>query len=157
MSTASELEAKIQALKQRQEEIREEEKTLYKEIEDAEVALAEEQMKNITSLIPKYEAKLERIRKYLEGFIKEKRKGYRDNIKYAFRKVEIYKDDFHDPMPDPLNWKIAEYDLLDMDQYVEIIFDYHSEAVKRFVADWMREHVHYACEDDLTSFFGFNH
>lgn len=157
MSSTSELEAKINALKERQHEIEEENKNLYKEIDAAEIALAEEQMKDIVSHIPKYEAKLERIRKYIEGFVKDKQSRYRDNIKYAFRKVEIYKDDFHEPMPDPLNWKIAEYDLLDMDQYVEIIFDYHSEAVKRFVADWMHEHVHYGCEDELEGLFGFKH
>lgn len=156
MSSITELEEKLRVLKDRQHEIQEEDKKLYREIEAAEVALAEEQMKDIKEHILKYEAKLERIQKYIEGFLKEKCRG-RDNVKYAFRKVEIYKDDFHDAMPDPLNWRIAEYDLLDMDQYVEIIFDYHSEAVKRFVGDWMREHVHYACEDDLDGLFGFKH
>lgn len=154
---STELDAKIKRLKERQYEIDAEHKRLYKEIDDAEVALAEEQMKYIDSHIPKYEAKLERIRRYVEDFATNKPGRYRENIKYAFRKVDIYKDDFHDPMPDPLNWKISEYDLLDMDQYVEITFDYHSEAVKRFVANWMRGHVSQACEDDVESFFGFNH
>ena len=154
---ATELEAKVNAIKERQQQIEEEQKQLWKDLSKAEEELAEEQMKDISTHISKYEAKLERIRKYLEGFIEDKRGRFRDNVKYAFRKVEIYKDDFHDPMPDPLNWKIAEYDLLDMDQYVEIIFDYHNEAVKRFVADWMGEHVPFACEDVEESFFGFKH
>ena len=153
----SELEGKVKAIKERQQQLEEEQKQLWKDLSNAEDQLVEEQMKDITSQLPKYKVKLERIQKYLEGFMKEKGSRYGDTIKYAFRKVEIYKNDFHDPMPDPLNWKIAEYDLLDMDQYVEVIFDYHSEAVKRFVTEWIREHVHYACEEDVEGFFGFSH
>lgn len=135
------LESEEQALSARHTE-------LWKELTAAKERLALERMKTLGHMAEAYTKKLHRIKWYVDEF------GYERNTTYAFRKVDAYSDDFHEPMADPLDWKIAEYDLLGMDQYVEIRFDYHNEAVRDFVIQWMTENLPEATEN--ASMFAMN-
>jgi hypothetical protein len=126
---------KVDELENEQQELETRQKQLWKDLYDAKERLAMERMKTLGDRAELYTKKLHRIKWYVDEFGKEA------NVSYAFRKVEGYSDDFHEPMEDPLDWKIAEYDLLDMDQYVEIQFDYHNEAVKDFVVNWLKENL----------------
>lgn len=127
---------KVDELEREQQELEVRQKQLWKELDTAKVILATECMKTLKGKTAAYEKKLQRIKRYVDEF-----GGKERNVSYAFRKVKVYLDDFHEPMQDPLDWKIAEYDLLDMDQYVEIRFDYHNESVKEFVMQWIRENL----------------
>lgn len=136
-----ELEYEEQALSTRHTQI-------WKDLQAAKERLAMERMKTLGESAEMYTKKLHRIKWYVDEF------GNQSNVSYAFRKVEAYSDDNHDPMEDPLDWKIAEYDLLGMDQYVEIQFDYHNEAVKDFVVNWMTENLPAAGEN--SNMFAMN-
>ena len=126
---------------------------LRAELEEARHQKAIEDLKNIEHVIPKYEKRLKRLKVYIDTFVENER----GEVKYAFKKREHpYLDDFHEVMHDPLNWKISEYDLLDMAKYMEIIFEYHTDGVKDFVRKWMTENVEPACDEDSPEgFFGF--
>lgn len=129
-----ELECEEQSLSARHTQI-------WKELAAAKERLAMERMKTLGDMAETYTKKLHRIKWYVDEF------GRESNVSYAFRKVEAYADDYYEPMEDPLDWKIAEYDLLGMDQYVEIQFDYHNEAVKDFVVNWLKENLPHASEN----------
>ena len=143
-----ELNAKIDALEQDQAR-------LCKEREEVKEQLFVERMKSITTHASFYAKKLERIKKTVDAFVAETAYLYkgveiasrRNNLKYGFHKQELpYKDDFHETMQDPLDYTLREYDLLGMEDCLEIRFDYYSEAVRDFVEEWMREHLpHMEC------------
>lgn len=116
-------------------------KELYKELEEAREKLDLECMKDITESIPYYTKKLERIKKFVKLFKEE----HNDvSIHYAFDKMEHpYKGDFHEIIQDPLDYLIGEYDCLGMTKFLEIVFEYHNESVKKFVKDWMEENLGY--------------
>jgi hypothetical protein len=129
---------------------------LYQKVEDAKTRMMAEELSKIEDFIPTYRKKLERLKKFMDGFIEEY--GQRVNIVYAFKKVDTYLDDFHEPMPDPLEFKIAEYNLIGMSDHMDIIFDYSNEGVKQFVHTWMKENADYV---EFTEYpdemFGFKH
>ena len=138
----------MDAAQQKVDELENEEQTLsarhtqiWKELAAAKERLALERMKTLGDMAETYTKKLHRIKWYVDEF------GHENNTSYAFRKVDAYSDDYHELMADPLDWKIAEYDLLGMDQYLEIRFDYHNEAVKDFVLQWLKENLPEASEN----------
>ena len=111
-------------------------------------AREEQQRKKVADITPMYAAmytkKLERLKVYADGFRDESRGR---EVKFGFRKVEPYVNDYHDPTYDPLDWRLCEYDLLEMSQHLEIVFDYSNDGVKKFVCDWMEKNMDYAYED----------
>lgn len=147
------LETQIRELDTKLNEMEEEQTRVRHEREALKTLLFQERMKTLDRHKEFYIKKLERIKKHVDAFVGEAdhRNG---NLKYGFRKRELpYKDDSYDIMQDPLDFMIVEYDLLGMDDYLEVRVDYHSEAVKDFVNDWMRENIpHMYLDDDL---FGF--
>ena len=129
------LDIEYQAIQSKYYELREKREKLQEK-------LKVEELKNIKELLPFYERKLQRLKKYTDAFMAENvRSG---NVQYAFQKVEGYIDDYHNPTNDPLNWKLSEYDLLEMSQHLEILFEYSNESVRDFVEKWMTENVFYA-------------
>ena len=156
------LERQIRELDDKLDDIKSFESQVWRDREVIKAKLFHERMKSIETHKQFYVKKLERIKKYVEAFVGETpfmgtghdlayRKG---NLRYGFRKREFpYQDDYHEMMQDPLDFMIVEYDLLGMDDHLEIRFDYHSKPVQEFVKAWMRENlprVHY--DDEL---FGF--
>jgi hypothetical protein len=135
------LHSRIEELERLHERSAAKTKELYKELEEAREKLELECMKDIEEFIPYYTRKLERIKKYVEGFLAEDR---RNSIHYAFDKMEHpYKGDFHEVIQDPLDYLIGEYDCLGMTKFLEIVFEYHNESVKKFVEDWMEKNLGY--------------
>ena len=132
---------KVIDLEWEQETLEAKQKELWKELREAKERLALERMKTLGDMADTYTKKLHRIKWYVDEF------GHENNTSYAFRKVDAYSDDYHEPMADPLDWKIAEYNLLGMDQYLEIQFDYHNDAVKHFVIQWITENLPEATEN----------
>ena len=129
----------------------------YEDLEAAKDALHKERVKKFDGILPKYTAKLERLKAYINAF-EETARGRFEKVKFAFRKCEPYKDDFHEPMHDPLDWKLAEFNLIGMSDHLEIIFDYSDETVKEFVKRWMFENIkNVGFEDDIKELFGFRH
>lgn len=137
--------AHIEELRAKHEAAQEEADRLYQELQEATRLQALESLKNVD--VDFYTKRLERIKTYVDGY----------DTKYTFRKQEHpYQDDFHEVMRDPLDWKIAEYDLLGMQVYVEIVFDYHCDGVKEFVKTWMSEHIPDATyRENDREMFGF--
>ena len=150
-----ELRAKFIELDERYHELQELIIKAREEREAAMDALHKEQVKKMGDVIPTYTTKLERLKAYISAF-DEVARGTHCRVNFAFRKVDGYTDDFHEPMHDPLDWKIAEYNLIGMSDHVEIIFDYSNETVKEFVKRWMFENIKDVCfEDDIKELFGF--
>ena len=129
----------IEELQKRHEKLSEETDEVYRKLEAAQEKVALEEMKNIGDSIPYYTKKLERLKMFVEMFKDE----FRDtSIHYAFEKNEQpYKGDFHEVIQDPLNYLIGEYDCLGMTKFLEIVFEYHSDTVKKFVEDWMDKNM----------------
>lgn len=153
-----ELRNQLAELEQKYETLREMMSETYEKKEAVRDALHKEQVKKFDGILPKYTAKLERLKAYISGFEAVAR-GRFEKVKFAFRKCEPYKDDFHEPMHDPLDWKLCEFNLIGMSDHLEIIFDYSDEVVKEFVKRWMWENVKdSSCyEDDVKELFGFRH
>ena len=145
------MEQRLAELEAREKELEEEKRRLWREIEDAKAKLLNERMSTLDSTQREfYERKLRRLKAYVDAFVAETAyesrgvliENRRSNLKYGFRKMEgPYKDDWHEVMEDPLDWTIAEYDLLGMSENVDIRFDYYSEFLKIFVTKWMDEHM----------------
>lgn len=135
-------------LKAKYEQLESEANKVYQEYREKRKQLIEEQQKEIQSEIPRYIQKLNRLKAYIHGF--ENEVNRRRVIDYAFRKVDVYSNDFHLPVHDPLNWSIHEFDLLDMNQCLEIIIDYSHEGVKLFVQKWLAENVPGISECELN-------
>ena len=110
-------------------------------LEEARKTLLKEKVNDIAEKIPYYVEKLERLKKFVEGFMGT---GRRHRTRYAFRKVAGYSDDDYEPIHDPLDWRINEYDLLGMDQTLEIVFDVSNEAVEDFVKTWVKKNMFWA-------------
>ena len=142
----SNLQDKIHALEEQQQ-------TLYDQLNEARQKLITEQIGELGNTAG-YTKTLERIKKYV-GLFLEDNPHSTGNLRYGFHyQKEVYMDDFHEPMNDPLDFKIAEYDLLAMAQYLEIRFEYHTPAVKEFVIRWMRNNMPDVVQDDKL--FGFS-
>ncbi len=93
-----------------------------------ESAVKEEELKTIDEHVPYYERKLERLRAFIPQ---------RADVRIKYKKIdERYTNDWHQPMRDPLDWTIREYDVLGMEDVVEVTIDYYTEAVKTFVETW---------------------
>lgn len=146
------METVLNDLRERCNAIEKEREKLHEELRKAEEAVKLEQLKTIDNQIPSYASRLERLKIYVEGFIFDR--PYRRDVKYGFKKVETYKDDYYSPMADPLEWTIIEYNLLGMEWYLEIQFKYSSEPVKKFVVDWMEKNVKWADYDE--EMYAFN-
>jgi hypothetical protein len=129
---------------------------LYQKVEKAKQKMLAEKLSKIEDFIPAYTKKLERLKKFMDGF-NENQSMY-DRVEYGFKKVDTYLDDYHDPMPDPLDFKISEYDLLGISEHMEIIFYYSNEALKDFIETWMKANVDYVrYTTDVDEFYGFKH
>ena len=135
------LHTRIEELERLHERSAAKTRELYNELEEAREKLELECMKDIDEYIPYYTKKLERIKKFIEMFKEE----HNDvSIHYAFDKKEHpYKGDFHEVIQDPLDYLIGEYDCLGMTKFLEIVFEYHNDALKKFVQDWMEENLGY--------------
>ena len=130
---------------------------LYQKVEKAKQKMLAEKLSKIEDFIPAYTKKLERLKKFIDGF-NENQALYGSRVQYGFKKVDIYLDDYHEPMPDPLDFKIAEYDLIGMSDHMEIIFYYSNEALKHFIETWMKENVELVdYTTDVDGFYGFKH
>lgn len=110
-----------------------------------------EELEKIDEFIPEYTKRLERLKKIIEGFVLQYTRNC--HVEYAFKKVDHYTNDWHDPTHDPLNWMIQEYDLLEMSNHMEIVFEYATESVRDFIKKWMKENVEDASEQDVGSMF----
>ncbi len=98
-----------------------------------ESEVKKQELIDIDQYVPYYQKKLERLKAFMPMY---------PNIKIEFKKiVDQYTDDWHQPMRDPLDWTIHEYDVLGMDNCVDITFEYHTEAVKTFVEKWCSENM----------------
>ena len=136
-----ELRSLIQELKERHEKLSEEKHEVYQKLEEAREKLVLEEMKTIDDSIPYYTKKLERLKVFVDMFKDE----FRDtSVYYAFEKrEEPYRGDFHEIIEDPLDYLIGEYDCLGMTKFLEIVFEYHNDSVKKFVEDWMEKNMGY--------------
>jgi hypothetical protein len=136
-----ELRSLIEELKERYEKLSEETQKVNQKLEEAREKLILEEMKDINDSIPYYTKKLERLKTFIETFKDE----FRDNsIHYAFERIdEPYRGDFHEIIEDPLDYLIGEYDCLGMTKFLEIVFEYHNDSVKKFVEDWMEKNLGY--------------
>jgi hypothetical protein len=159
------MEQRLAELEAKEHDLQEEQERLRKEMEEVKEALMNERMSTLDSdQRAFYERKLRRVKAYVEAFVAETAyesrgaliESRKSNLKYGFRKrEEPYKDDFYEIMADPLDWTIAEYDLLGMEEYVEVRFDYHSEFLKDFVTQWMDENLPHAEPNPLEGLFAF--
>jgi len=156
------LETRIRELEDKRTALEEEQMRVWKDLETAKAALVAERMKTIDSHKSFYVKKLERIKKTVDAFVAETAYMHNgveiasrnNNLRYGFRKKELpYKDDYHEVMQDPLDYAVVEYDLLGMEDYLEIRIDYHSEALKDFVEEWMSGHLPHMERDETL--FGF--
>jgi hypothetical protein len=156
------LETHIRELEARKADLEEQQMSVWKEIEATKEKLFLERMKSITTHASFYARKLERIKKTVDAFVAETAYMHNgveiasrnSNLKYGFRKKELpYTDDYHEVMQDPLDYAVVEYDLLGMSDCMEIRFDYHSEALKDFIEQWMSEHLPHMERDETL--FGF--
>jgi hypothetical protein len=137
-----ELRKLVQELEDRHQQLEKESTEVYKKLEEAHDKLYSEELKNINDDIPYYSKKLDRIKMFVEMFKKE---SHDTCVHYAFQKVEHpYKGDFHEVIQDPLDYLIGEYDCLGMTKFLEIVFEYHNDSVKRFVEQWMETNMEYA-------------
>ena len=156
------LETQIRELEDAKAELEAQGLEIWRKLETAKDALVAERMKTIEKHKSFYAKKLERIKKTVDIFVTETAYMHNgveiasrnNNLKYGFRKKELpYKDDYHEVMQDPMDFMIVEYDLLGMEDYLEVRVDYHSEALKDFVEEWMSQNIpHMGRDDDL---FGF--
>lgn len=145
------MEQRLAELEAKEHDLQEEQKRLSKEIEETKEKLFDQRMSTLDSRQREfYERKLRRLKAYVDAFVAETTyesrgvliENRRSNLKYGFRKrEEPYTDDWHEIMADPLDWTIAEYDLIGMCENVDIRFDYYSEFLKDFVTKWMDEHM----------------
>jgi len=134
-----ELQKLVNALEEEQHALEARSSELYRKLEEARDKLALEMQKDIEDFIPYYTQKLERMKDYIEGFLAEDRGNI---VHYAFEKQdEPYTGDFHEIIQDPLDYMIGEYDCLGMSKFLEIVFEYHNESIKKFVQNWMNENV----------------
>lgn len=159
------MEDRLADLEAKEHTLQEEQKRLRKEIEEVKEALLNERMSTLDADQREfYERKLKRVKAYVDAFVAET--AYvsngceiaprKSNVKYAFRKHETpYTDDFHEVMEDPLDWAIAEYDLIGMQECIDIRFDYHSEFLKDFVTQWMLETLPHVERTDCDDLFAF--
>jgi hypothetical protein len=124
---------------------------LYGLVHNAKLKYMTEQLSNIVNLDECYNKKLDRLGRTIKDFVDT----HHGNVSYGFKKVDVYLDDFHDPMPDPLEWMISEYNLLGMSDHMEIIFKYSQDFVKYFVQKWIDEKFDFMQEEDPERMFGF--
>lgn len=78
--------------------------------------------------------RLTRLKAYFDGL-------HRTDVGYKIEKIEQPINDFHEPTRDYLNWTIEDGCLLDMMFYVQVTIKIHSELVKKFVEDWIKENI----------------
>ena len=149
--TVTDLKARYDAAQQEAYKIREE---LWK----AEAELKAQQMKALSKKTKDYYLmRLKRLKRYVVDWLGSNG-GHRrsSDISVAFRKRETpYEDDYHEDMDDPLDWTLAEYDLLAMGDYLEIRIDYFNEAVKEFVTVWFKTHMKGVDVVDEKTMFAF--
>lgn len=157
------MEQRLAELEAKDHDLQEEQNRLRKEMNEIKVRMLNERMTTLNSEERAfYMKKLNRLKAYVDAFVAETAyeswgvliENRKSNLKYGFRRMEgPYKDDYYEVVADPLDWMIAEYDLLGMQECVEIRFDYHSEFLKDFVVYWMHENLPYAAlDDDLFAF-----
>lgn len=147
------MEKLLEQLRERYDVLEKEREDLYKELQKVETEYRIEQLKSIDDQIPTYVSRLKRLKAYIDGFATQ---SYKRRVRYGFKKMGTYHDDFNDPMHDPLEWTIVEYDLLGMEWYLDIQFRYSNDIVKKFVVDWMSSNVKTALYDEDVYGFKMN-
>jgi hypothetical protein len=146
------LRKRVEELEAKHGQLEEESAKVYKELEEAKELLCLEELKTIDENDPIYTKKLERLKTFMDAYLEEN--PYYNEVTFAFKKQEEpYRGDSHEIIQDPLDWMVGEYDLLGMNNFMEIIFEYHTEAVKNFVLRWMKEHAEYANESSLKGLY----
>ncbi len=135
------LQETVNELQRKCNELDRERDKVSAQLDEAIKQLLKEKVKDIAEKIPYYVEKLERLKRFVEGFMAGGR-GHR--TRYAFRKVAAYSDDDYEPIHDPLDWRINEYELLGMDHTLEIVFDVSNDAVEDFVKTWMKKNMFWA-------------
>jgi len=139
---AEELKQLIKTLEAEADPIEKKYYEIKQKLEKAKEDLALEELKNIDEHIPQYTARLKRLKKIADDFMEQYPSG---TVEYAFlHRTNFYTNDWHDPTHDPLNWMIQEYDLLEMSNHMEIVFEYATKEVRDFVEKWMTENLEYA-------------
>ena len=152
------LQATVTALKARYDAAQVEANKIHQELWKAEAELKAQQMKALSKKTKDYYLmRLKRLKRDMVDWM-----GFNgghkvwSDITVAFHKREgPYENDWHEEMDDPLDWTLAEYDLLAMGDYLEIRIDYFNEAVKEFVTVWFKTHakdVHFVDEKSMFAF-----
>lgn len=161
--TSTSTEQRIAELEEKERQLGYEQTRLWKEIEEAKAQLIKERLHILGGTAEVYAKKLKRIKTFTDAFVEETAWCHiegqtvyprKRNLYYGFRKInEVYTNDFHDPMVDPLDYQIAEYNMLGMQEELQVRFDYYSEATKDFVMKWMKENVpDMSYDDNLYAF-----
>jgi ElaB/YqjD/DUF883 family membrane-anchored ribosome-binding protein len=161
--TSTSTEQRIAELEERERQLGYEQTRLWKEIEEAKAQLIKERVEVLGETAEDYAKKLKRIKAFTDAFVEETAWTLMEgqtvyprkrHLSYGFRKIpEVYTTDDHEPTEDPLDYQIAEFDMLGMQEELQVRFDYYSEATKDFVMKWMKENMpDMIYEDDL---FGF--
>ncbi len=130
----------IEELSKKIEEIEEEKRYLDSLYQEECRKIEEKEMENISRIIPEYTKKLERLKLYIDEFHTHREHS---EITYKFKHVSGYYDDWHDRTKDPLEWMIAEYDILGMYRNMEIIFLYSNIGLYNFIRSWIDENMNY--------------
>lgn len=163
-SMSTSIEQRIAELQEKERQLGNEQVRLWKEIEEAKAQLIKERLEVLGEKAEDYAKKLTRIKAFVEAFVEEyvflHMEGHpvyprKRNLSYGFRKRnEVYSNDDYEPMVDPLDYQIAEYNVLGMQEELQVRFDYYSEATKDFVMNWMKENMpDMSYDEDL---YGFN-
>lgn len=120
----------------------EESNRVWRELLEAKDELMKAHMASMDGSL--YIKKLERLKSIVETS---------ERVRFAFHKdVEPYKNDDHEAMEDPLDWKITEYDVLGMNTWTDVVFYYHNEALRTFVKEWMLKNLTHSEEEDEKEF-----
>lgn len=148
---AEELNKEIEQLNAEYHELAEKCSKAKLKRDEAREKLRIQELEKIEAFIPEYTKRLKRLKKTIDEFILQyTRDGH---VEYAFKKVDHYTNDWHHPTHDPLNWMIQEYDLLEMSNHMEIVFEYATDSVRDLIQSWMKDVVQCAYEKDLENMY----
>jgi len=151
------LQTTVNALQAQYDAAQAEASKIYDKLWKARDELKAAQMKALSKERKKaYLTQLKRLKRYIVDWLGPDLTYGRGEVEVAFRKRKTpYQDDYHEDMDDPLDWMIAEYDLLAMSEHLEIRIDYFNEAVKEFVTVWFKTHMKDVRIVDEKSMFAF--
>lgn len=123
------LDEKIDAIDEERTKLSDERHAIQSKITDLE----------IHHLSDEYKARLIHRLKRLQAYV--------DSAKYCKVDYRIKKlkeprvDDWHNPIPDFIDWTIRDFDILAMSHHVEVELEIYSPSVIKFVEDWIEENI----------------